>query len=230
MTHRVTLVTAARRGPRFDPDMPEIVVEEDWRERLWSLLPSRRHAWAIPGAILLLVVVGVALWTRGRPAQIAIPASSATSMSTPALETQAVAGILVHVAGAVRAPGLYELVAGSRVADAIELAGGPRRSADIDALNLAEVLIDGIKIDVPRRGGSVAATSSPEAATGSALVSLNSSDAATLEVVPGIGPVKAAAIIEYRTQIGGFDSIEQLLEVDGIGPATLEALRAHVTL
>lgn len=213
--------------------MPEIVVEEDWRERILSLLPARSHAWIVPGTVLLLVLVAIALWTRGKPAQIAAPASSVTSTPSPGSPSlPAVTGILVHVAGAVRDPGVYQLPSGSRVVDAIELAGGPRPAADLDALNLAEVLIDGIKIDVPRRGASVAAGPGtvPATPTTPGLVSLNSSDAPTLEMVPGIGPVKAAAIIEYRTQIGGFDSIEQLLEVDGIGPATLDALRSYLTL
>ncbi len=213
--------------------MAEIVIEEDWRDRILGLLPARRHAWIVPALVLGLVLVGIALWARGRAPQIAAPATSvAAGAVTPgAAQPQAPAtGILVHVAGAVRRPGLYEMAAGARVADAIELAGGPRRVADLDVLNLAEVLIDGAKIEVPRRGAAPtpAAPAAPSGSTG--LVSLNNADVAALEMVPGIGPVKAAAIVEFRARIGGFDSIEQLLDVDGIGPATLESLRPYVTL
>jgi competence protein ComEA len=124
------------------------------------------------------------------------------------------------------------------VADAIEAARGPRSSADLDALNLAELLTDAEKVYVPRRGEQVPSasvpgytTSSPApGATPAAVVSINSADQVALEAIPGIGPVKATAILDYRTQIGSFTSIDQLLDVNGIGPATLEAIRPYVTL
>lgn len=126
------------------------------------------------------------------------------------------------------APGLYELPEGSRVADAIEVAGGARRNADLDALNLAQVLTDGMKVDVITKGSNAA---SIDASTETdALVSINSADATTLETIPGVGPVTAAAIIEYRDRLGGFGAIDDLIEVTGIGPATLEALRPYVSL
>jgi competence protein ComEA len=137
--------------------------------------------------------------------------------------------VLVHVAGAVRRPGLYEFPTGARVADAIETAGGASRRADLDALNLAALLIDGSKVDVPLMGESPpisGAMSTPSTAG----VSLNSADQAALETVPGIGPVTALAIISEREKLGGFRSIEQLLEVDGIGPSTLESIRPYLTL
>jgi competence protein ComEA len=129
----------------------------------------------------------------------------------------------------VRAPGLYELPEGARVADAIEAAGGPRRGADLDLLNLAEALVDGIKVEVVRTGETPvpAAAGSAEA---SPLVNVNTADAVMLETIPGIGPVTAAAIIAHREASGSFESVEELLEVQGIGPATLESLRAYVTV
>jgi competence protein ComEA len=133
---------------------------------------------------------------------------------------------LVHVAGAVRHPGLYRLDAAARVADAIEVAGGPTPRADLDRLNLAERVVDGARIEVPRRGG----VASAPATTAEPVVSVNSADETQLETIPGIGPVTAAAIVAFRSEIGGFTALEQLLEVDGIGPVTFESIRPYVTL
>jgi competence protein ComEA len=138
------------------------------------------------------------------------------------------------VAGAVRRPGLYKVASDARVADAVRAAGGPTPRADLDALNLAEPLVDGTKIDVLQRGEvappGAGVTPAPEGAAPAALIPLNSADQAALESIPEVGPVTALAILEYRTEIGGFSSIDQLLEVSGIGPATLEAIRPYVTL
>lgn len=153
---------------------------------------------------------------------IAAPASSGAQAVSPAAE------LFVHVAGAVAEPGLYRFPEGLRVADAIEAAGGPLRRADLDAINLADELRDGLKIDVPVRGQmpAVPVAASPSAAT----IDLNTADQAALETVPGIGPVTATAILQHRIEIGTFESVEQLLDVSGIGPATLEALRPYVTV
>ena len=137
----------------------------------------------------------------------------------------------MHVAGAVRRPGLYEFPSGARVADAISTAGGPAAGADLSQLNLAELLVDGSKIQVPRRGRAAPAVGAAPSPTPSALtVDLNSADQAALETIPGVGPVTALAILQHRDEIGGFQSFEQLLDVDGIGPATLEAIRPYVTI
>ena len=214
--------------------MPQdIVVKKDVRERLSELAGSRRDAWLIAAVIAILVVASLAFFRRSATAVIAPPSLPTTSAS-PA-EAAPGAMVAVHVAGAVRKPGLYELGDGKRVADAIAAAGGPTRSADLNALNLAEPLADGVQVYVARRGEEAAAAppgtpttaTSPEAA---ASVDINSADAIALEQIPGIGPVKAQAIIEYRSEIGSFDSIDQLLEVTGIGPATLESMRPYVTL
>jgi competence protein ComEA len=136
----------------------------------------------------------------------------------------------VHVAGAVRRPGLYEFASGDRTADAIKAAHGPTRRADLAALNLAAPLADGTQVLVPRRGESIAAAPVATPGAPGALVNVNSADEAELELIPGIGPVKAAAIVEYRTQSGAFTALEELLDVTGIGPATLEAMRSYVTV
>jgi competence protein ComEA len=127
--------------------------------------------------------------------------------------------VVVHVAGAVRNPGVYRLPAGSRVADAVERAGGATGGGSTDAVNLAARLSDGQQIVVPGRGAAAPAT-------GEGPVSLGSATAEQLDEIEGIGPVTAQKIIEFRDQKGGLSSVEELDEVSGIGPATMEALRA----
>jgi len=127
--------------------------------------------------------------------------------------------VVVHVAGAVADPGVYRLPAGSRVADAVERAGGPGARGDPDAVNLAARLADGQQVVVPSRGGSTGA-----AAPEDGPISLGSADQADLETIDGIGPVTAADIIAFRDEHGGIASIEELDEIPGIGPATIESL------
>jgi len=130
--------------------------------------------------------------------------------------------VVVHVAGAVDEPGVYRLPAGSRVADAIERAGGAGGGADPNAINLAARVADGQQVVVPERapaGTSATSTSSPEGP-----ISLGSADQAELETIDGIGPVTAADIIEFRDANGGVSSIEELDEIPGIGPTTIESL------
>jgi competence protein ComEA len=138
--------------------------------------------------------------------------------------------VYVHVAGAVRRPGLYRLPSGARVATALELAGGPKRRADLTATNLAARVQDGQQIVVPVRGrvpAPVAAAAGPGSAPGGKF-SLANATQAQLEELDGIGPALASRIIEYRDEHGGFRSVEELGEVDGIGEVRLEALREAV--
>ena len=140
--------------------------------------------------------------------------------------------VYVHVAGAVRRPGLYRLPSGARVASALELAGGPRRRADLTGTNLAARVQDGQQIVVAVRGRvpapAATATGTAGAASGGARISLASATQAQLEELDGIGPALASSIIEYRDAHGGFRSVEELAEVDGIGEVRLEALRQAV--
>lgn len=144
--------------------------------------------------------------------------------------------VLVHVAGAVRKPGVYALSSETRVIDAIQKAGGLAANADPDRLNLAERVVDGTQIVVPLKGGVAPAPSgpapvaSPGPSASGGLVSINSASAAELDTLPGIGPATAAKIIEYRQSRGGFRSIEELAAVKGIGPKKLEQLRPRVRL
>jgi competence protein ComEA len=142
----------------------------------------------------------------------------------------AAGGIYVHVAGAVRRPGLIRVPAGARVAVALERAGGPRREAELSGVNLAARLDDGQQIVVPVRAGAAAgapgaggAGAVPGAPT--AKPSVGAATAEQLDEIDGIGPTLAERIVEYRTQHGGFSSLEELGEVEGIGEKRLETLR-----
>ncbi|WP_402469230.1 helix-hairpin-helix domain-containing protein [Isoptericola aurantiacus] len=139
--------------------------------------------------------------------------------------------LVMHVVGEVREPGLVRLPAGSRVADAIEAAGGFTRDADTTVLNLARTVVDGEQVHVPAPGEELPDT--PDAAAGTpaasdavpAPIPLNSADAATLATLPGIGPVLAERIVAWRDEHGPFTAFEELQEVSGIGPVLLGDLR-----
>jgi competence protein ComEA len=168
---------------------------------------------------------------------------AAPTESTAPTEPTPSAEVVVHVSGAVKRAGVYRLAPDSRVADAIEQAGGATEHADLDALNLAEPLQDGQKIHVPRKGevspptvASVAPSRTPRSAPQAAAaatqfpINLNTATAEQLEAIPGIGPVLAQRIIEYRQTHGRFQSVDELLEVHGIGAKRLENMRPYVTV
>lgn len=137
-------------------------------------------------------------------------------------------GAYVHVAGAVRRPGLYRVPAGARVAVAVQRAGGPARGAQMEAVNLAARLQDGQQVVVPGTGAAAAGGGGAAAGPG-AKVSLGSASAEQIEELDGIGPTLAEKIVEYRTRHGGFRSLDQLRQVDGIGEKRLEALKKGLT-
>lgn len=159
----------------------------------------------------------------------------ASSPDTEQADAGATSGeVVVDVAGKVRRPGIAVLAAGSRVVDAIEAAGGARKGVDLTDLNLARVLVDGEQVLVgvePAAGGPAGITSAPTSPGAEGpLVNLNTADQAALETLPGVGPVTAGAILEWRSHNGAFTSVEELVEVNGIGPATLARLLPLVTL
>lgn len=125
--------------------------------------------------------------------------------------------VVVHVDGAVGAPGVYELTAGSRVADAVELAGGLTEKADTSTLNLALVLTDGEKVYVPEEGEAVPQVTTGETSSSGGLININTATADELETLPGVGEATAAAIIEDRESNGPFSAPEDLMRVSGIG-------------
>ena len=130
---------------------------------------------------------------------------------------------MVHVVGEVRSPGLVHLVAGSRVADALQAAGGATSAKAEGSVNLARLVVDGEQIQVSASGLASGAGSGGK-------VSLNSATAQEFEALPGVGPVLAQRIIDYRTEHGSFASIDQLDDVSGIGTALMGQLRAHVQM
>ncbi|MFT3872322.1 MAG: helix-hairpin-helix domain-containing protein [Nocardioides sp.] len=141
--------------------------------------------------------------------------------------------VVVDVTGKVRRPGIVVLVSGARVIDALKAAGGARKGVDLSALNLARVLVDGEQIVVgrPVPGGVAASASAPPGSVAPGdLVNINTADQARLEELPQVGPVTAQAILSWRQEHGGFTAIDQLLDVDGIGEATLSQLAPLVTL
>lgn len=145
--------------------------------------------------------------------------------------------VVVHVVGQVALPGLVRLPSGARVADAIAAAGGARKSADLTALNLARLVVDGEQVHVPRPGEVVSVPplaplrgppgSGPSSAP-PAVVDLNAADAAALDTLPGVGPVLAQRIIDWRAEHGRFSSVDELGEVSGIGEKLLANVRARV--
>jgi competence protein ComEA len=142
------------------------------------------------------------------------------------------ATVTVDVAGKVRRPGIAILDSGARVVDALEAAGGVRAGVDVAGLNLARILVDGeqilVGVELPP-GAAASAASAPGGAT-PALVNLNTADAAALDTLPEVGPVTADSILAWRDEHGGFASVDQLLEIDGIGEATLAKIAPHVTV
>jgi competence protein ComEA len=136
--------------------------------------------------------------------------------------------LVVHVVGAVRHAGLLRLPDGSRVADAVARAGGPTRHADLSAVNLAAPLVDGQQVVVPRRQPPGSAVDAGAPASGSK-VSLAVATVEQLDELPGVGPVTAQKIVDWRTTHGPFRSVDDLDEVPGIGPAKIEQLRDLVT-
>lgn len=143
--------------------------------------------------------------------------------------------LVVHVVGAVRRPGLYRLPEGSRVQDALERAGGPRAKAELAAVNLAAPVADGQQVVVPARGAGHAPGVSGSGSSGAAglpggTVHLNSATLDELDTLPGVGPITAQKILDYRAANGAFRSVDELDAVPGIGPTRLEELRPLVDL
>ncbi len=160
------------------------------------------------------------------------PLASGVNPSTATEPSASPGRVTVDVAGRVRDPGIAVLDAGSRVIDAVEAAGGARRGVDLSVLNLARVLVDGeqILVGIPGPTG-LAASELPGAVPSSGpLVNLNTASQTELESLPQIGPVTAQAILAWRTEHGGFAAVDELLEVDGIGEATLAQVAPYVTV
>ncbi|MGH9245116.1 MAG: helix-hairpin-helix domain-containing protein [Acidimicrobiales bacterium] len=146
------------------------------------------------------------------------------------------AELVVHAAGAVVSPGIYRMPTGARIADVVTVAGGAASDADLNRVNLAATVEDGQQVYIPRVGeAALAGAGSSTGGAGGAEggggpVNVNSADAEELDALPGIGPAIAQAIITYREENGSFETVDELLEVPGIGDAKLAQLRDVVTV
>jgi competence protein ComEA len=168
------------------------------------------------GALVLALVLLVA-------SRFLRPAGTATYARAPhAQSAPAPAPLVVDVVGAVRRPGLYRLRQGARIADAIARAGGATRRAELSLVNLAAPLADGVQIVVPARVAGGGPTAAPAT---SGPVHLNTATLEDLDALPGIGPVTAQKILDFRQQHGAFSSVDELDAIPGIGPARLDQLR-----
>ncbi|MEX0833059.1 MAG: ComEA family DNA-binding protein [Actinomycetota bacterium] len=203
---------------------------ESFRDRLSSL--SRGELTGLV-AIVALTLAGAGFWyVRSLPQRVAIraessPLSSPASPSPPPL-------LVVDVAGWVRRPGVYELSEGDRVIDALESAGGARKGAMLTGLNLAAPVTDGEQVlvpePIPKRLSDEELSASEGDSSETDKVNVNSADATELESLSGIGEVLAERIIDFREENGPFESVDELEDVSGIGPATLEEMRNDVTV
>jgi competence protein ComEA len=217
--------------------------------------PGRGGAFAV-GVAVLVAALATGLWlVAHRPQAVPVAASgvdqlssaptpvgatgiesggASTTASTTAQTSPSATLLVVDVAGRVRRPGLYRLPEGSRVDDAITAAGGPLRGVDLSSLNLAAKVADGQQILVGRPAtglvGAVPAGGADVTSQSTAPVSLNSATLDQLEALPGVGPVLAQKIIDWRTANGGFTSIGQLTQVSGIGDVTFAEIQPLVTL
>jgi competence protein ComEA len=188
-------------------------------------IPFSRRQLVVGGlaALVLLILAGRLLLRPGASASVRIPPPVVPSTTTAA----AAPGLVVDVVGAVRRPGLYRLSEGARVADALERAGGASRRAQLDLVNLAAPISDGEQIVVPRRGAVAAVGGGGGGAPGAPAgpVHLNTATLEQLDALPGVGPVTAQKILDYRQEHGAFASVDELDAIPGIGPARLEQLR-----
>jgi competence protein ComEA len=210
---------------------------------------TRSELAAYAACVVLVVLLGwrvlrsdggaasTAVGDRGALAAGATTSTSSAPEDEPSVSVAPArdGSVVVHVVGAVRHAGVYKLRLGQRVQDAISRAGGATARADTQAINLAAKVADGQQVVVPRRGARAAAAGAavaPGAASTApaAPVNLNSATAEQLDTLDGVGPATAQKILEYRTQHGGFSSVDDLDQIAGIGPKKLAALKPQVTV
>lgn len=226
-------------------------------DELGISLQDRGQVWAVVAVAGAVVLVAVWLYARASPAPIVtgsgagVRGSVGGAQASPAGRQASESSITVHVAGAVRRPGVVTLWRGARIDDAVRLAGGPVAGADLDAINLAAKVSDGQQVAVPRRGavgaagvpgqagsavggagtgaGVAGAQGSGAGGSGGGLVDLNTATIGDFDSLPGIGPVLAQRIFSYRSEHGRFNRVEDLQQIEGIGPKKFAQLRTQVT-
>jgi competence protein ComEA len=226
---------------------PFVLPPDGWRGRLAALLAGVARQRTAVALLALAALLGAgAVWLRatprpagpldavGGPPGAAAEAAQTLPRAVPdgqAGEAQAGGRVAVHVAGRVRRPGLVRLAAGSRVQDAVRAAGGATAGANLDAVNLARKLVDGEQVRVPGKGEAAAAPAPPGggSATPAGPLDLNTATVEQLEALPGVGEVTAGRIVAYRSA-HPFTSVDELLEVPGIGQRRFEQLKDLVTV
>ncbi|HUR77338.1 MAG TPA: helix-hairpin-helix domain-containing protein [Acidimicrobiales bacterium] len=217
-------------------ELPRPLPPPSWRDRLGGLqgVPT---AWLLAAGTLIALVLAVAVGLvvvltrsagQGPDVALTLPRADTAVAPPDSPATTTGASLHVHAAGAVTAPGVVTVPAGSRVTDVVAAAGGPAPDADLDQVNLAAPVNDGERVYIPRRGETAAvsgATAGVNAADG--VVNINEADLATLETLPGVGPSTAQAILDYRKEHGRFRSVDELLNVRGIGPSKLSQIKSR---
>jgi competence protein ComEA len=205
---------------------------------MYELVLTRRRVLAGGLVVLLVVLLGARFLLHGPAASTTLErpivgaaeegsGSGAAASPAPGASTR----LVVYVVGAVRQPGLYRLPSGARVADAVSRAGGLTRKADPAGVNLAAPVADGQQLVVPARLSPAVAAAEGAPVPGSAAagpVQLSVATIEQLDSLPGVGPVTAQKIVDYRSAHGAFRSVDELDEVPGIGPARVEQLRGLV--
>lgn len=202
--------------------------------------PGRRGAVALLLVCLLAAVVAAGVALRGRPQEVVVPRVEQAGVALPGAPTPTPSTspppteLVVAVVGDVASPGVVRLAPGSRVDDALRAAGGLIPGGSAGLLNLARPLVDGEQVvvgpDAPPDPPAAGPAGGPVGTTAGGLVDLNRATAADLDQLPGIGPVLAERVVDWRTEHGGFASIDQLREVPGIGESKFAALKAKVTV
>jgi competence protein ComEA len=231
----------SRNTPESDPLAGLRLDDPGWPGRVDQLLTMARASPAVAavGGVVLVALAVLVAWlvwfggSRAGPIESTLPTAPVADASPSAPTSAPPAGpMVVHAAGAVVAPGVYELEPGARVADLVEAAGGLLGEADGDRLNLAGLVVDGSRIYVPRVGEEVPAelpesTTGQEDAGGSpgGRVDINHAAVDELDELPGIGPATAEAIVAHRRDHGPFGQVEDLIDVRGIGEAKMAQLR-----
>ena len=191
------------------------------------LLQRRRLLLAAAGSLALILLAGRFVLGAGTTTVAPLPPPPPQGAGVTGLPA---ARVVVDVVGAVRRPGLYRLEQGTRIADAVARAGGATGKADLSMVNLAAPLADGEQVVVPKRGAAgVAAAGAGAAGAGAAAttgpVHLSTATLEQLDSLPGIGPVTAQKILDYRTKHGAFTSVDELDAVPGIGPSRMDQLQ-----
>ena len=205
----------------------------------------KRYAYIILGIVCVLALGGLYMVGRNRPAGVVDAGQPLISPQEVIAQTlpdttpyypQPPAKIGVHIAGEVNSPGFHIVPYGSRINDVVELAGGLTQYADLLRINLAAFVYDASQIIVPTIGEDLPETAGQQgqqnqsAITADGRININLANLTELQTLPGVGPVRAQSIIDFRESAGGFNTIEELMNVSGIGPATFDNIRDRVTV